>query len=320
MKKVEISREFLVREYIENNRSCEDIAQELGIALCTIARRIKKFNLSKPNKSFSKDILEQLYVVEKLSTEQIAQKLNCGSTHILNLLTKYNIPRRQYNYLYTKNDEFFAEPSYNNCYWAGFIAADGCIANPPTRQPYLVIGLQRQDECLLEAFKNRCEYTGPITQKEQNGQGKYINSISYSSFLSIRNCPKILKDLKDHFNIVSQKSLILKPPSLKDINLQLQFIIGLIDGDGHIGFNGKNMKFELIGTKSLLEWVSQILFTLEDAKYKPMTVYSKKLEKCFYINCSHQRAYKLLKKLEAIPTPYRLARKWDKIKEYEATL
>lgn len=49
------------------------------------------------------------------------------------------------------NTEFFKEPNTLNSYWAGFIAADGCIQQyKDNRQPTLAINLKSSDINHLE--------------------------------------------------------------------------------------------------------------------------------------------------------------------------
>lgn len=317
MKKANIDPNFLRIEYLDNGKSAREIARILGVNTSTILRHIEKLNIPKHSKRIDKNILEKLYIEEELSCSQIGAKFNCCANQVLKLLTEYKIPRRQYRNLYTHNQDFFSEPNSKNCYWAGFLAADGCVAKQcGTHKPYLTIAIKDTDEDILYKFKEACQYTGPITHRTINGYGKYNHNTYNSSWLTIRSCDKMISDLETNFNITSAKSLTLQPPNLINIDLQLQYIIGLIDGDGCISLNNNNvLTFELVGTKEITEWASIVLNTLEP-EYEKMTVYSRKNQKCCYINCTWNRAYKLLTKLYEVPTPYKLARKWDKLKEF----
>ena len=58
-------------------------------------------------------------------------------------------PQRKYNV----NDNFFEKTDVLNCYWAGFIAADGCIIEGK-KQNQLSIGLAKKDFNHLNLFKN----------------------------------------------------------------------------------------------------------------------------------------------------------------------
>lgn len=71
---------------------------------------------------------------------------------------------------------------------------------------------------------------------------------------------QIVDDLKHHFNITPAKSYTLQPPNLHDLELIDSYIIGLIDGDGSIGFqrvkNRRNSFYIfLVGTPEVLSFV-----------------------------------------------------------------
>lgn len=71
-------------------------------------------------------------------------------------------------------------------------------------------------------------------------------------------------DLKTNFNIIPAKSLILDPPNInwEDKDLIDAYIIGLIDGDGSIGFSTSvrtqpHFFISLIGTSQVLSFVKR---------------------------------------------------------------
>ena len=66
--------------------------------------------------------------------------------------------KRQYNV----DDNFFNKPNIINCYWAGFIAADGCITGRNKNKLY--IGLSSKDKQHLEVFKKTICFDGPILE------------------------------------------------------------------------------------------------------------------------------------------------------------
>lgn len=318
MKKSSITKEYLIENYVNSNKTVESMSLELKCNKCTIFRALKRFNIpTRPKKNISKKHLKELYIHNSQTIAEIAKKFNFSETHVNNLIHKNKIKTRKNRYLYSQNNYFFNVPNIQNSYWAGFIAADGCIGNCRGKR-FLVINLKNTDRDILEEFKNQTSFTGNISNGKHKGYGKYIDNIYCYSTIQIRNCDQWISDLKQHWNITENKSITILRPNITDINLQLSYIIGLIDGDGHIGIANGKLKFELCGTKDVLEWASNILYSLEDnEKYDKLTVYKKKNEKMHYINCSSIRAYCLLKQLIEKSTPYKLTRKWNKIKEYE---
>lgn len=125
---------------------------------------------------------------------------------------------------YEVNDDYFSELTNENCYYAGFIAADGNIDQTKTK---LTIGLSVKDKNFLEKFSQDLKSNYNIYEREKSG---FINNYV------IITSNSICYDLERNFNIIPNKSLVYSPPNLKDSFLDC-FIMGLIDGDGTIGFS-----------------------------------------------------------------------------------
>ena len=155
---------------------------------------------------------------------QIRNKANYDGLCSRNNLRKYSI-----------NKEYFNIPTEENCYWAGFIAADGCIVYDKN---ILNIGLQHKDKNLLNQFIKDIGYTNEVKV--------YKNRVCVTI-----NCKEICNDLTVNFNITPRKSKTLCPPNLKDEKIIAYFIKGVIDGDGSI----QKDRLAIYGTKQLLEWV-----------------------------------------------------------------
>ena len=150
------------------------------------------------------------------------------------------------------NDSFFENPNLINCYWAGFIAADGNIRNHKTRKE-LAIQISLKDVQHLETFVKQVSFDGALTKYTRK------NGISMCSIHI--NSNKICEDLEKNFNIIPKKTFILKPPA----NLKEQqkdcFIAGYIDGDGCIRkFKTKYNSYYSIdarGTKEIIEFIKE---------------------------------------------------------------
>lgn len=165
--------------------------------------------------------------------------------------------KRKYNY----NHDFFALPDNNNSYWAGFIGADGCIRTLKTSK-YLQISLSSKDESHLVKFASDIRYDGKIKRRSYSKKDIRFKQ-SYYNYSIINICSKkICEDLFQNYNIVSNKSLILKPPNLS-YNNSICYIKGYFDGDGHITYNFNNpntrLQIGLAGTGEMLEWIRDTL-------------------------------------------------------------
>jgi hypothetical protein len=126
------------------------------------------------------------------------------------------------------NSDVFSEVTELSAYWAGFIAADGCITNDTVK-----ICLNYDDLCHLEKFKN---FVGS-THKISTNTDKY-----YRCEISFKN-PTIINDLKNIYNITERKSLTYELPDIPE-NYFSHYLRGYFDGDGCIceSFSNKNSK------------------------------------------------------------------------------
>ena len=182
------------------------------------------------NKEQLLDILE-LSKKEQI-TERAASERVLGYTHLglSKYKTKYGIAKnfdyRNYTRKHKINDNFFEEINPKTAYWAGFIAADGNISKSNNA---LTITLVDSDSEQLERFLKDTAADYQVTHFERNG----------NAFCTIHTVSqKMADDLNNNYNIIPAKSLILKAPNIdwEDKESIDAYIIGLIDGDGTIGF------------------------------------------------------------------------------------
>lgn len=192
------------------------------------------------------------------------------------------------------NEKSFEIITKKSAYWAGFIAADGCIYNNK-----LSMGLAEKDLFQMKELLNFLKSSAKITfNKKQKSVGFSISS------------KKICKDLYNNFNITSNKSLTLKPPTkLKRPAHKISFIKGYIDGDGCIGLYPNRLILSILGTKEVLEWIDNTLLEI-------ISTPKRNIRK---IKNIHEIAYygKLAKKVLTFikkSTKNGLNRKWDKVK------
>ncbi len=201
---------------------------------------------------------------------------------------------------YSVNKEYFSVPNIENSYWAGFIAADGCISDKNN----VSIGLKREDEKQLEMFIKCTEFTGSITR------GIHREKFPYSR-ITICGVPEWANDLKKHYSLTPRKSLTLCPPNNLDVHLSFAFIKGYIDGDGSILVTKKQRSYPIyfcvLGTEHVLNWMK----TLFDERFpaeKMRGLYEK--GRIFSYGFSGYRAFCALNFMTTIETP-ELRRKWD---------
>lgn len=237
----------------------------------------KEFKIIKDNygKLSYKDIQKLL---PNRTIYQIRNKANYEKLCSNNNLRKYSI-----------NKEYFKYINEENCYWAGFIAADGNISKDMRK---LSIKLSIKDKELLENFIKDTEYTNEIKY-----YGKYVSTTI--------NCVEICEDLSNNFNITPVKSNTLIPPNLSDVSHIKSYIRGLIDGDGSI----LKQSIILYGTKNLLEWVKYYFDKwIPKSNYKLATVRNKNRHLYVY-KISGKRAEFIINNFKVVNC-YNLKRKW----------
>lgn len=191
--------------------------------------------------------------------------------------------------------DFFKVPNSLNSYWAGFIAADGCLTS--TRK-CLSISLSIKDKDHLELFKKTIKGTSSI------GEFKGTKSCYYR----IYNCYNYYNDLYYNFSITSKKSLTLIPPNIKNKDLVKSFIIGYIDGDGYIRMKRTKSVIEIIGTHEVLSWINNQFSEFYGLSIK--TVRKIKHSKAYSISYHTKQAKKIYYDLKRVPVP-KLHRKWS---------
>ena len=204
------------------------------------------------------------------------------------------------------NDAYFSTINNENSYYAGFIAADG---NIDTKNSKLTIGLSSKDKTFLETFLSNLDST--YTVKDSISKEQYECSTIYIT------SKQICEDLYSNFNIYPNKSLTLTPPNLENEFLDC-FIMGLIDGDGTIGYSARkegtqpSFYISVVGTKEMMELVkNRFEFILKKETSK---LFQRDSSKNFYQYRISDRQARIVflyfyEKYNYLPT---LSRKWSK--------
>lgn len=190
------------------------------------------------------------------------------------------------------NHDFFKEPNELNSYWAGFIAADGCVVNGRIQ-----ISINKVDEPHLKQFLYDVESSANISYGKDN-----TVKISIPS-------SKWIEGLRDNFNIGPRKSLTLQPPAGLSKKQTKAFITGYIDGDGcwRYGAQSKGGKWkyivlEVVGTNDFLTWM---------ASHLDGNASIRNVDNYYVLSSSCMNAFKTYIQLWNPELPI-LDRKWDK--------
>jgi hypothetical protein len=254
-----------IKTALENNDGKVTLAaNEIGVKYPTIMWWIKKHNIPFNNQNKIKATPEELWEAYKelQSTQKVAEKFGCQKDGV-----RYALMRNGYklNKLvrYKCNENFFKHETQESLYWAGFIAADGCVKKNKNRHD-LQIGLSQKDKLHLEKFKLAIDYDGPIRDflvKNSKRNPKWNDT--WKSEIAITS-KQIFDDLHI-FNIVPRKSLIYTFPTYLINNPMVHhFMRGYFDGDGSFYWSNPETKspqeyFSLRGTVEFLTTYRSIL-------------------------------------------------------------
>lgn len=148
------------------------------------------------------------------------------------------------------DDYYFKVPNIQNSQWAGFIAADGCVRKGNRG---ITIAVTPKDVDILNNLSEDIRLHSKVNYiiYQDKRSGKYYDR----NYIDLSN--KYKPDLMLNFNISERKSLTLLPPNITDDNLVKAYIIGLMNGDGHIGTYKKRYIFQLTGTYEICSWVRE---------------------------------------------------------------
>lgn len=200
--------------------------------------------------------------LEGESVKNLANLNFCSTVNIRALLKRENITIKVRPIKYKINIDYFSVLNNENCYWLGFLFADGYNNTERNR---IALTLQENDYDSILSFKNCLMSNHPIVYK------KYPDKSNQYCFEFANK--KISKDL-DKLGMVKNKSLILKYPNIPT-EFNADFIRGYFDGDGSISYP-KNPIFALCGTFDFLNNCKQyfVLNGLSDVKiYKSKNIY-----------------------------------------------
>src|SRR5579885_550162 len=183
----------------------------------------------------------------------------------------HNLPYPCFRKRNKVNDDFFDTPNEKSLYWAGFLAADGCLRKDQKR---IKLELSTQDRSHIEKFKNDIKSEATIYDIARPAskllkKNKYVKDKYFSSYIEIGSS-KIFDDL-GKYGVIPQKTYICTMPEWLINNENVRhFIRGFIDGDGSFSFNTKkkiSIKLDLGGAGPIVKQIYEILKKECNTKY-----------------------------------------------------
>ena len=158
---------------------------------------------------------------------------------------------------YYLNDNYFKKLTSENCFYAGFFAGDASIN---LKKNLITIGLKGSDGGFLESLSKKVGFDGKVSYNNKKS-GPYVGyQVASIRFVS----ETWVHDLEYHFNIIPNKSLVLKAPNLNDPILIMAYIIGCLDADGYVCFSNRTDRPKggyavvgFTGSQDLLSFIKQ---------------------------------------------------------------
>lgn len=181
-------------------------------------------------------------------------------------------------------------------YWQGFILGDGCVYNT-----YLKITLEKTDRNHLIKYCNYCGIPEPFTYNDKH----YKTSVADSY---------VCKFLNEKYSIKHPKTYNCPDFDIKNDNLFISFLCGLIDADGCFCTDSKTKKVNMIRIHCHSSWENFYIkikerlknFDIEARTYMCSRGYLK------FIISRQKYFIKLFDLVKQQNIPY-LERKWDKL-------
>lgn len=161
---------------------------------------------------------------------------------------------------YSCDHDFFSRDNEASFYWAGFLAADGCVFNRGNSYT-LSLNLSEKDLAHLKRFKKDLSFDGIISKsvtKHSDKNPKWNDSIKRSLTISSF---KIFQDLK-RFNIQPNKTKSYTFPKwMISHEMVNHFLRGYIDGDGSFYYqkNRDRVCLEVRGTYEFLTTFKEVV-------------------------------------------------------------
>lgn len=198
------------------------------------------------------------YNETNISKAALMKKYNIGNSKTLDNWLQICGLNTERHYKYNYDRRYFSkEPDEHIAYWAGFFLADGYVYENKnnTHSSCFVLGLGDKDKEHLKklamdlGFSEKDYYQ---TLKKDFGGAYNRKNVVWKLTISSY---EFVEDLKK-YNIVPKKSCKEIPYVFNDINLELAYIRGLIDGDGYISNpSTKQIRIGLVGSKEVCIYV-----------------------------------------------------------------
>lgn len=233
-----IDEQDMVEQYILGD-SMNDIAKTHDVSLPTVLRILKKHGVANSfifEKSMEDDLIDGYRNMPSMA--YWARHYNISPSVIKRILIQNNEPlvsnsdaHRKYHFKHNVFDKIDTE---EKAYWLGFMFADGTVGSS---RDDVKIDLSERD---IEHVQKFADFVGYKRQLNK-------------PILSVRS--KEMKAALVKHGCLPRKSHIDVQPENVPVELHRHFMRGVCDGDGYIGVYAKSASIEIVGGRTLLQWM-----------------------------------------------------------------
>lgn len=254
--------------YDEDKKSQKYVSEHCGVSLYSLRKLLKERHIHirgvQEANGIAKDLSDEIkkkvienYLINKQGLQTCGREYHLSQATVETILKNAGIEKRTYTEAkqigrkYPCNDDYFKVQTPNMAYILGFIASDGNIAK---KENCITIELAERDTEVLEQIRAETQSQRPIKHYTKNStQQKTCKFAVWSS--------EWKKDLA-HYNILPNKTFILKPPYFLQSKYYIDYIKGYFDGDGTIyqRQDDERVCFEIAGaSKEVIYWIRNVL-------------------------------------------------------------
>lgn len=293
-----LTTEYLVENYINQNKSLADIAKETNCTRQYIHKKLKSYSIPLRSQSDARTLA---LTNDKLRFERIDE----DGTSTFVTLKKVNV-----------NEDFFSSWSSKMAYALGIICTDGNLNPGRIREPWRAksastiprISAHQKEPELLEKVLSLMECDAKLIFRKERIYGNTKAGAGY--FFHVTN-EKLYNDI-EKLGLTPNKSLTMQFPKVPNEFIR-HFIRGCWDGDGSAYIEKKINKIGASFVSGSYAFVEAMIQHLVDAGFSGRTIHSNNhSNKSYYFRFTGKQVPMLYHYLyDDVPDTEYLKRKYD---------
>ena len=307
VKRIDITRQVLLKLYLEEGLSIYQIANILGCHPATINKKLHGYQIPIKNPinklNLTRDILERMYIMEKMSKRKIARAIGCSERSITNGMKKFDVKARSIRKTHINKKTLIELYQHKRLSLKGIGNLYGMSPSGILKRMRL-FDLPLRDSWETNIIHTKKSFSGSLIEKSyligfrigdlgvrlssertknirvnsnttKDDQANLIRGLfsNYSDvWISVPNSRGVISTstiLHPSFSFLLSKKDLVEEWILANKRYMSAFIAGYVDAEGSFGIYNKRARFRLGSyDKNILQEISQWL-----KKYKIKTNY-----------------------------------------------